>query len=504
MNRRTELSVIVILCLITIFPLSASSKQKLWSSDSELVSQMQILYSVCGFARAGHNGNVTTGELMYSLDYLKKECEQLSSDQLLLFEDIEDKLKVRPDLVFSDDSSMDISLIYSFELYAHTNEQQVREEQLWHLQWPDRLPLISVPLTFSLFDTFYSSVDFVVTRRLLDYPDQSIYSSSVSTNHSLRDFFTLDLNWPYRAVAAAGGGQWNFQFGRAVLNMGPAYTGNLLISDDLPYHDYAQFRTWFGPLTFTAQGIGFPPPSETGEGDDTIKMLLTHRVDWNVTSSIRLSVTEAMMYQDTILEPRFLNPMMIYHQYFMSDKSNSFLTAEMIVSLIPGLTIYGQAGVDEMQILGESSSIPNALGWQAGIEYAWLNKGSMAHIWAEFVHTDPYLYLRDGINYTVAFKNTQTYFTRYVGYPLGGDAEVLALGFEWDNSKNMKVFGSVQYSRKGEVYIRFFISSRRFVCYDTDRCHSDDGKAFSGDEVCDYPFLCRRNHTERGVFLSPH
>jgi hypothetical protein len=406
---------------------------------------------VTGFARVIPTGPVTTSELLYSLNYIKKHGPHLSSTAQNLYNSIEQKLQKNSKIIIEDEAAIDLSLIYSFETYIHTNEDDVQEESLWSPRWKERLPIVSLPIDMSLFNIFSSSVEFVALRRLADYPDKSIYSSLFSTNHSLRDFFTLDLYWPYRAVAAVGGKQWSIQFGRDTLQMGPGYTGNLLISNHLKYHEYGQFKTWFGPLSFTSQYIGFPSPKDLGEGDDRIKMLLNHRLDWNIFPMLRISITEAMMYQDEVVDFRFMNPLMIYHQYFMPSRSNSMLTGELIISPLPGISIYGQLALDDVRFLDESDSIPNALGWIIGAEYAWLTSSSTYHMWIEHVHTDPYLYQRDGINFIVSTKHGSSYTKHYVGYPLGGDAHVYAMGLKWSNTSNFDAMATLEFSRKGEV-----------------------------------------------------
>ena len=268
------------------------------------------------------------------------------------------------------------------------------------------MPIIRIPIEFSVADTFATSVEFIIVRRLLDFQTGThrVYAPYFSTNHSLVDFFHLDFNWPYKAVAVAGGSHWNVQLGRDRLNLGPGHTGNLLISNHLVYHDYLQFKTWFGPIRFSTALVGFPSPKELGVGTATVKALLTHRFDWTIIPQWRIAITEAMMYQDYLTDFRFINPMMIYHQYFMADKSNSLLTAETQIALFRGLSVYGQFAMDDVRFLDESTSIPNALGWQIGLEYAWFDQTGSYLVWAEHVHTDPYLYLRNGINYIVVVK----------------------------------------------------------------------------------------------------
>jgi len=118
---------------------------------------------------------------------------------------------------------------------------------------------------------------------------------------------------------------------------------------------------------------------------------------------------------------------------------------------LSGISIYGQLALDDVRFLDESDSIPNALGWIIGAEYAWLTSSSTYHVWIEHVHTDPYLYQRDGINFIVSTKHGSSYTKHYVGYPLGGDAHVYAMGLKWSNTSNFDAMATLEFSRKGEV-----------------------------------------------------
>ncbi|NLV85444.1 MAG: capsule assembly Wzi family protein [Spirochaetales bacterium] len=446
----------VLVCLLLLFclvSLEAYSDQRFIPSDAEVFSRIQQLHRIEGRAIPPRVGPWTERELFHAMERLPRLSEGK------LFGSIQAGLAYRPLFPFSGQGSADISPAYSFEAYLHINEEDFTEEPLWHPRWKDRLPILSIPISFTVADHFSTHVEFLVVRRLLDYANGThyVYAPEFSTNHSLRDFFQLDFNWPYSAIAVAGGNQWNLQIGRERLNLGPGHTGNLLLSDHLPYHDYMMFKAWLGPIKYSTALVGFPSPAETGTGTAKVKALFTHRFDWTILPEWHFAITEAMMYQDGVIDFRFLNPLMIYHQYFMASVSNSFLTAETWVSILPGFALYGQIGFDDVRFIDESDSKPNALGWQVGMEYGWVVPSGSYLLWAEYVHTDPYLYLRDGIDYVVSFKAMEPdggatrYVREYVGYPLGGDATVYAVGLDWDSLENWNGFIRAEYAVDGAV-----------------------------------------------------
>lgn len=454
LNKRL-LFFMCVMILCSLVGMGAKSAQVLWPVDSVVFERIGQLYRVHGKALPAKTGPFSQTELQSMFDGVDSN---LDGPARLLHRAIDNELHAPGRFPFAGQAAIDMALDYAMEAYLHINDDGVTAEDLWYPRWQDRLPILRLPVSVAVGDFLAAHVEFLAVRRLLDFTSGpvKVYAPVFSTNHTLTDFFQLDFNWPYRAVAAIGGSQWSAQVGRDRLSLGPGRTGQLLLSDHMPYHDYLLFKTWFGPFTLSTALVGFPTPAEMGTGDDTVRALMTHRLDWNITPAWHLAVTEAMMYQDKVLDWRFINPMMIYHQYFMADRSNSFLTVELWGALLDGLSLHGQFAVDDVRFFGESATIPNAFGWQLGLEYGWLDRNGSYVAWMEHVHTDPYLYMRDGIDYIVAFKAMSPsggvqYVREYLGYPLGGDANVIALGFEWDSLAAWSAFAKVEYAVDGAV-----------------------------------------------------
>ncbi len=361
-------------------------------------------------------------------------------------------LSAEPAFSVSSEIAIESSLDYTFELYMHTNTADFTEEPDWEHRWVDRAPIVQIPFAVSSFDLFYSRIDITFMQRLLESRDEpvGVYDAHLFSNNFLYDFYQLDVLWPYKAVGVAGGEFWNIQLGRDRLSWGPGHTGNLLVSDHLPYHDFWQFRMWHERYKFSTTIIDFPPPADTDSGTALVSSLIAHRIEFSLFERLHLAITESMMYEDDVLNLRYINPFMIYHQYFMSGRSNSFLTVEAQLSLLPALVLYGQFGVDDLQVIGESAANPNAVGIQAGLEYLIATPSDTLLLWGEFVYTDPMLYQRDGIDYIVQFaakypSGGTEYIDAYLGYPEGGDTVVIAGGLQWDDLSRAEASLTMEY-----------------------------------------------------------
>ncbi len=373
----------------------------------------------------------------------------------------------REPLIRSDGpASLDIHPAYTFEAYAHTNSAEFTTETDWAQRWVDRAPIISIPLEIS-FGRFHGYTDFIIKQRLLDSLTSPVglYEVPFRTNNTITDFFQLDLNWPYTAYVAANGKNWDLRMGRDRISWGNGHTGNLLVSDHQPFHDMLLFSAWSDLIGYTTGLIRFTPP-DWGDGSgpgqtetslDDYKALVAHRLTLRIPDSIQLTVTEAMMFQSDHLDIAFLNPAMIYHQYFMRSISNSMLTFELEWVPVNNLMLYGQFGIDELQILGESTSTtPNALGYLLGADYILPLSGSLLRFWGEFVHLDPCFYLRDGVNFITPIRSQYpegnfTMVDYYLGYPWGGDLQTVACGVDWVPGSGTTASLSYTYLAKGET-----------------------------------------------------
>jgi hypothetical protein len=451
-----RLAILPVALLVLVAGLPADTAQKLWPTDAPLVGMVRNLYRLCGLAGPSSAGPWTTAELRDMSHYVLEHGPRADPGILRLYNAIMTGLAGTPRLAVSDQAGLDWSLDYSFETYLHTNTQDFTREQDWIHGWSDRKPILNIPLRFAALDHFSADLDLSIMLRYLDNPldPVGLYSSAFWTNNSLSDFFQLDFTWPYRAVGVVGGNHWYFQYGRDRLSWGPGRTGNLLVSDHLPFHEHLLFKSYFDTFSFVTACIFFPPPRETATGQATVKAFIAHRVEFNPAPFIQLALTESIMYQDQGLDIRYLNPLMIYHQYFTPGITNSLVTAELRLAPRRGMALYGQFAIDDLSILGEPPSIPNALAWQIGAEYLLLTSPGTLLVWLEHVHTDPMLYRRDGVDFIVSWKALYPYggleyIQEYLGYPSGGDSKVYALGLDWDNLQGSTAAFSLRYLVRG-------------------------------------------------------
>ena len=274
------------------------------------------------------------------------------------------------------------------------------------------------------------------------------------------------------------------QIGKDRLSWGNGESGNFVISDNIPAHYFARFTTFFTSYKYSFLTSFFPHQEmyyDEGVLDNTIgqwdeiqglRFYLSHRVEGRFfNNKLSASLTEAIIYQsdDGSINPKFFNPVDVFHNYYIRPNANSTLVLEFDYSPINHLNIYGQFISDEFALPGEpsakntSDANPNAMGFMIGAKTSFeLNKGLFYGSF-ETVKTDPFLYLRYGksdesaygIDYVVAYSEfssviERTVFNEYfLGYKYGGDALVFNLNAGWNNYKNLSIEGNVFYMLHG-------------------------------------------------------
>jgi len=358
------------------------------------------------------------------------------------------------------------------EAYLHTN----RDYDTWGYGAEDRKPIMGI-----LADAvFFHALDLYIDLTVQKDPFQAGGDPDNYTN-ILTSPYQFDLNIPYRAGASFGGEHWNVWLGRDKLSWGNGRTGNLLLSDADLYHEGLRFTTWWERFKFTFLLLGLeswqmetapdgtPYPYETEPEPEQFKMFLAHRLEFPILPNLRLTVNESIVYGGKYPDLRVFNPLMIYHNLYLKEYTNSLMTLEMDYVPFPGLYVYAQYAQDQLSTIFEKDSYgtdeePNAMGYLAGVEFQRGIGGGWLRIGYEFVKTDPWLYIRE--TPYVSFFSTRRvhsesrkevlgeknyYFLNTpLGYQYGPDAVVNSLRIVYEVPARYKMFIEYALIFKGE------------------------------------------------------
>ena len=484
----------VLLLLILFFAsfhIFAAVSQKIFPVDSPVYQEIKDIYLATGHAMPSPTGPWSEAELSAMIDRIPQtEVPDYLKDS---YRHVKAELgkKLNRDFDFM---SLQFSANTSVELYAHTNtDGQTRTDnngvtekvftgrESWSYDVVHSNPFLNLDIEFDVKNHFYflMAIDIKNGYHFGTNWENEFGATHLGSNILFLQYIdgdhrlSWDINIPLRSFASFGSDHWNVQIGRDRLSWGLGRTGNMAISDNLPYHDMARFTAFSKSFKYTFLVSSFPHESnyydpyrgsENTVGDKElikgIKLYLAHRFEGRVVKDkLSFSITEAILYASKTgtIDWRIFNPISIYHNLYTPSNTNSTITGEIDYTPIKGLNIYAQLLVDDLAVIGENAGgpsnkgYPNAMGILAGTTYAISLKDGILKFNLEGAYLNPYTYLRYlkspaeadiesyGLSYVVATRtyvagepvDTLKYDEYWLGYKYGPDSIVANLNVEW-------------------------------------------------------------------------
>ncbi len=469
-----------LLCFASLCPLFASipysNEQKIYPVDSPVYENLVLLYISTGRAQPSSSGPWSSDELLGMLSTIPYDV--LDEGQRELYDYVANILYEYPRFTSTDAFGFSPTLVVAPELYFHTNTR-FNTEPDWNYGFTER----TAPLAFQFegwtANHFYGFVELSLGLTRYHHTDSPIYSSTAGELLYTPMFRSnipmlgvaklgeLSMNMPYRAFLSAGGSHWNLQIGRDRLSWGVGESGNLILGDHLPMHQFLKLTTYHRGFKYTFVASFFPHPvnyrPDDGQSEQDfideklndpnyqmrgLSMFMGHRFEFRMFQDrLVFALSETIMYQtlDGYFDIQVLNPLMLFHNMYIRGNANSLLGFEVDFTPFPGVNVYGQFILDDLAIGSEPTtgpdSNPNAMGGMLGIKLTFPYKRGVFFGSLEAVYADPYLYKRDGdVEYIVAYRESNNtagqiegsgvkYHKYYLGYEYGGDVVVGNLRF---------------------------------------------------------------------------
>lgn len=356
------------------------------------------------------------------------------------------------------------------ELYLHTAD----EADEWRHWYPDRRPILSVPMRAWPMNGMYIAFDLDWRKNYPmypGYPNVDTINPDPITNIPF-DVLETDMQFPFQALVSLGGDRWSLQFGRSRVAMGFGETGSLMLGDHVEYHDFLLANVTGHLFSYRALYLDLEPWITTTTSADE-RIIFGHRLEMRPAPWLSLAANEFFVFAYHPVELRYLNPLMIMHSWFVTDLGNDFLNFEFSVRPLRGLELYGHLAVDQLQSAvererGYGETEPEAFGYLAGAQYTapwregWLTAGT------EWVFTDPWLYLGrrqlTGFTYrrrvqaeNVLPSATKLIVEKSLGYPAGPDYYGITAYLHADYSPGFRAGGDLTYGVKGENDIQRYL-----------------------------------------------
>ena len=500
MKRTFTTLAVLLLALAAVF---AANNQKIYSVDTEIYRTISKVYVLTGHALPSSTGPWSGDELLKMYEAIDRS--EVPDYMLAKYDAALEELNAGHRIEFRG-GALEFSGTADLELYFHTYDVQASdaisrtdkngltdhafEGRSWWFgkDLNHTTPLFRLTWETWLTDHFYTDfeLNFQNASRGDNYGE--LGSTKLNTNIIMLQNLKFDLkvldiaSFPQRAFASAGGNGWSIQIGRDRLSWGAGTTGNVVLSDNLPYHDMGRFTAYGEKFKYTYLISFFPNKMNyyntwdgtgytgTGHNNSTVKLngltfYSAHRFEFRLFGDkVGIALTEGLLYASDTNNFQFaaISPLYFMHNGFMPNNSNSTLALEFDWTVMKGLSVYGQLMLDQFTMPGFESplgpdmdepSSPNGIAYLLGVKYMTGVKGGVLTINPEFAYVSAFCYLRDGYNadygmdYTGAIRSrlyayeerglsTDILYEDYVlGYKYGPDCIVANLAATWEGGK---------------------------------------------------------------------
>ena len=368
--------------------------------------------------------------------------------------------------------AFDVNGIFTLQgQYVHNPENEVRLDSF--LRYNRTPAVVAVPMHVM----FTPYIDFFVNLSLKKNYWAAVLSYPY-TNVPLEGN-AFEAAFPTQAGLSLGGRFFNFTIGRGALNIGRSLAGSMLLADTVDRMDYITATFFYKKVRLSLNVVELEPT----------RFVFSHEAAFRPIEWLASRLYEGIVL-NAPFDPKYLNPMMIFHNFFgwrektfnanaseESGKSSIGCQFGLGVDIVPvrGLRLYGQYGQNQFQTSFElknypaARNIPNSLGGLAGIEY--IHPFSFGHfsVTGEFLYANPWMYIMENKHIslyhrrrdTVAGKGkTNSYIEQWVANPYGPDTIGAFLQLVLTEPQKYRAKFGYRFLVKGENEDNFFYPSK--------------------------------------------
>ncbi|MDR0312057.1 MAG: capsule assembly Wzi family protein [Treponema sp.] len=364
----------------------------------------------------------------------------------------------------------------------------------WYPQYPKIPSLLSLPLRFYFTDyvQLYFEPIIAIDPEYYGFGNSGSFGLNIPTG-----LHKLDQNLPLRAYLAAGASWWNFQIGRDRLSYGTGQMGNLTVSDNPSFYEFARlsFFSKFFKYSLLVSQMPLQIKDKYGEllvGNNinltdeslmytTQRYLYMHRLEFSLFNTLSISLTEGVLVGNSAFELRYLNPLVVFHSLYSwwnytewrygedtdenrkyGHMTGSLFSLEVNWNIMKSLAVYGQLVMNQFATFYKKANYgdqpPNGMGYIAGARFShsfdtWASVFSL-----EFIYTDPYLYMNPSpfasfihMRYLGASPDRLLY--SFIGYPR--DIITVTLGTKFFNADFLAISGNFTWLAQGKHTIKW-------------------------------------------------
>lgn len=481
--------ILLLMCCITL-NIGANPLARIYQVDDPILNQIEQLSLESGINVFASSGPVSGYELSQQL--VKVDAARLAPQSVDRYTAIWNFLHDP-----YGDRVWDISIQFSQEFYANTDTEA--ETYDWVEGYVQRRPFL-----YGQGETIFGDHGYGI----ISYAYQKAFRKSdfngVKTNNPL--FLNVgntavQNSVPHTAFLGFSGTWFTAVAGRDAIRLGRGVTGNLMLGDHVPYHDFFQANFFNSKIRYSfllvpmnelvTQDMLTAGLTENSLGEawyphynpDSMdawhtlfhgtlrRAFLSHRIEIDFFPWWRFAMTEGTLFYTDGLDMRMFSPLMFIHNLQNFGEVNNTMGIEMEFAASKQWSLHFQMILDQFQTGGEQDTEdpipPNAYAFLLGTRYRYPLGSWYLGGYLESVYTSPFLYLRAGDsthNYGDSDPNTQFNLdlvhavsmeegksgVQWLGYTYGPDSIVLATGVSGSYKDSVTISANATYIIQGE------------------------------------------------------
>ena len=482
--------------ILFVSSLSGNPLARIYQVDDPVYKKVESLSLEAGIVPFSSSGPVSGYELEINLNQI--DTEKLSVSSKKSYIDVLNQIK-NP----YNGRIWGGNLKASLEGYLNTNNQFKYYD--WVEGYNQRKPLIYGEAE-TIFGNSYAIISYAYQKRFSEQFFEGFNSNNMFGSKTTSSSAQNSL--PHTAFLGLSGSWYTVTAGRDSIRLGRGSTGNLMVNDHVPYHDFIELRLFNKKIKYTflalpmnelitqqfleniygddwsdyeeKLGTGYYPKSYDKAGYwDTLfygtkrRTYIAHRAELDLLSWWRLTLTEGTMFYTDTTDLRMFSPLLFLHNYQNFGEVNNSMGLETELALSPKWALNFQFFLDQFQTKGEQGSYgnmpPNAYAFLIGTRFTYPLKDWQLNGYFEGAYTSPFAYLRTNDNthnysddeehektqYNLDFVhvvNSYDSFTgvNWLGYPYGPDSIVVATEINSSYKDLLKITSLARFIIQGQ------------------------------------------------------
>lgn len=473
--KKIKLSVILILLALNSFLYSQNwqglkepanksfNSSQLLPAGHWIYDSLKTLFMEERLVCFNENSMMTISEIKFYFEQL--DPDTLSPSGRKLYDEAEEFLYEKDSLLDLTSFRFDFDTKFTAEGYYKTSD-----DIPWSFRYNYKDNFASFPIKFAFSDYVAVESDLFLGK--------SHYGSSRNDNYTNLpyrngDFEFMFPRFAYGSLAGTFNG-WgaNIHIGKQGFQIGDTKIGSVIYNNTFETDSYINLNLFSKYFKYSMDVVQI----------SNEKWFYLHQFTARLHKTFKFSAIEGSML-NAPFEIRYLNPLMIMHQYaswtqYNSDNKNGIYGENHFCAYLAGLfewqpvenlRIYGLYAQNELQLPMEKERMgvlaPDSLGGQLGVELNLPFEGGYWKGFAEAIYTSPYLYIKQNPESSLYRQRgdnlvSDTIYS-WVGSPFGPDTFGVKTGVSYEQPRHWSAGLDYFFLAKGKKGFDLFDSNNK-------------------------------------------